>query len=86
MRSSLAHELGGDEPLAREYDALLSTGEQKTIALLAMAISQLGQSAQVLHTAARRGSGPTTRILRARIASIDSASDHTGCSTRESWL
>jgi aspartate kinase len=43
---ALAHELGGDEPLAREYDALLSTGEQKTIALLAMAISQLGQSAQ----------------------------------------
>jgi aspartate kinase len=29
----LAHELGGSEPLAREYDALLSTGEQKSIAL-----------------------------------------------------
>ena len=42
----LAHELGGGEPLAREYDALLSTGEQKSIALLAMAISQLGQPAQ----------------------------------------
>ncbi len=33
-----AHALGVDKPLAREYDALLSTGEQQTIALLAMAI------------------------------------------------
>ncbi|HEX9815092.1 MAG TPA: aspartate kinase, partial [Myxococcota bacterium] len=30
---SLAHQVGGDTPLVREYDALLSTGEQKTIAL-----------------------------------------------------
>ena len=31
---ALADELGGDDPPAREYDVLLSTGEQKTIAVL----------------------------------------------------
>ena len=34
----LARELGGDDPDPREYDVLVSTGEQQTIALLAMAI------------------------------------------------
>jgi len=68
----LAHELCGDQPLAREYDALLSTGEQKTIALLAMAISQLGQSAQSFN-GRQAGIRTDGAHLRARIASIDSA-------------
>ena len=68
-----AHELGGDKPLAREYDALLSTGEQQTIALLAMAISQLGQSAQSFN-GRQAGIRTDDAHLRARIASIDSAS------------
>ena len=34
----LAAAVGGDFPDPREYDVLVSTGEQKTIALLAMAI------------------------------------------------
>jgi aspartate kinase len=71
----LAHELCGDQPLAREYDALLSTGEQKTIALLAMAISQLGQSAQSFN-GRQAGIRTDGAHLRARIASIDSASIH----------
>ncbi|MBW2715973.1 MAG: aspartate kinase, partial [Deltaproteobacteria bacterium] len=71
----LAHELGGDAPLAREYDALLSTGEQKTIALLAMAISQLGQSAQSFN-GRQAGIRTDHAHLRARIASIDSDSIH----------
>ena len=70
-----AHELGGDTPLAREYDALLSTGEQRTIALLAMAISQLGQSAQSFN-GRQAGIRTDDAHLRARIASIDSASIH----------
>ena len=70
---ALAHALGGDEPLAREYDALLSTGEQKTIALLAMAISQLGQGAQSFN-GRQAGIRTDDAHLRARIASIDSAS------------
>jgi aspartate kinase len=72
---AFAHALGGDEPLAREYDALLSTGEQKTIALLAMAISQLGQSAQSFN-GRQAGIRTDDAHLRARIASIDSASVH----------
>jgi len=68
-----AHALGGDKPLAREYDALLSTGEQQTIALLAMAISQLGQSAQSFN-GRQAGIRTDDAHLRARIASIDSAS------------
>jgi aspartate kinase len=72
---ALAHELGGGEPLAREYDALLSTGEQKTIALVAMAISQLGQSAQSFN-GRQAGIRTDDAHLRARIASIDSASIH----------
>jgi aspartate kinase len=39
---ALADQLGGERPDARELDVLISTGEQKTIALLAMAIHQLG--------------------------------------------
>ena len=38
---ALSQELGGRDPDPREYDVLVSTGEQKTIALLAMAIQSL---------------------------------------------
>ena len=38
---SLAHEIQ-DQPEAREYDVLVSTGEQVTIALLSMALESLG--------------------------------------------
>ena len=69
---AFAHELGGDEPLAREYDALLSTGEQKTIALLAMAISQLGQPAQSFN-GRQAGIRTDGAHLRARVSSIDTA-------------
>jgi aspartate kinase len=71
----LAHELGGDEPLAREYDALLSTGEQKSIALLAMAISQLGQPAQSFN-GRQAGIRTDGAHLRARVSSIDTAKLH----------
>ena len=42
---ALAEELGGVDRSDREYDVLVSTGEQKTIALLAMAIHKLGWGA-----------------------------------------
>ncbi|WP_461537949.1 aspartate kinase [Spongorhabdus nitratireducens] len=42
---SLAHEIQ-DQPEAREYDVLVSTGEQVTIALLSMALESLGCSAR----------------------------------------
>ena len=69
---ALAHGAGGDTPLAREYDALLSTGEQKTIALLAMTISQLGQPAQSFN-GRQAGIRTDAAHLRARIESIDTA-------------
>jgi len=71
----LAQELGGSEPLAREYDALLSTGEQKSIALLAMAISQLGQPAQSFN-GRQAGIRTDGAHLRARVVSIDTAKLH----------
>ena len=40
----LAHEISTDPP-ERELDMLLSTGEQVSIALLAMAVSELGHQA-----------------------------------------
>jgi len=59
-----------DDPDPREYDALVSTGEQQTTALLAMAIQGHG-------VAARSFTGVQARVLtdddhsRARIRSID---------------
>ena len=41
----LAHEVT-DEPGSREYDVLVSTGEQVSVALLAMAINSLGGKAR----------------------------------------
>ncbi len=68
----LAQAAGGDEPDPREYDALVSTGEQKTIALLAMAIQRLGQKARSF-TGAQIGLKTDTAHTRARIQSIDAA-------------
>ena len=67
---SLAREIGGDHPAPREYDVLVSTGEQKTIALLAMAIQQLGQPARSF-TGRQMGMRTDTAHTRARIESID---------------
>jgi aspartate kinase len=67
---ALARELGGEQPDRREYDQLVSIGENKTIALLAMAIQRLGQRA-------RSFTGPQVRVEtdgaheRARIQHID---------------
>ena len=65
-----AREIAGEGPDPREYDALVSTGEQKTIALLAMAIQALGHGARSF-TGAQVGLRTDTAHTRARIASID---------------
>jgi len=70
--AKLAHEAGGPEPDPREYDALVSTGEQKTIALLAMAIHRIGQRARSF-TGAQIGLRTDAAYTRARIQSIDTA-------------
>ena len=67
---ALSKELGGDAPDPREVDALLSTGEQKTIALLAMAIRRLGHKAQSM-TGGQMGMQTDQAHTRARIRSID---------------
>ncbi|MEC8059708.1 MAG: aspartate kinase [Pseudomonadota bacterium] len=45
---AMGQQIGGDKPLSRELDVLLSSGEQVTIALLSMALMQLGVSAKSL--------------------------------------
>jgi aspartate kinase len=65
-----AREVGGDEPDPREYDVLVSTGEQKTIALLALAIQRLGRAARSF-TGGQIGLRTDTAHGRARIESID---------------
>ncbi|MDX1648870.1 MAG: aspartate kinase [Myxococcota bacterium] len=67
---ALANEVGGATPDPREYDVLVSTGEQKTIALLAMAIQQLGVPARSF-TGAQMGMRTDRAHTRARIESID---------------
>jgi aspartate kinase len=67
---ALAEDLGGSVPDPREFDVLVSTGEQKTIALLAMAIHGLGKPARSF-TGAQMGMRTDTAHTRARIASID---------------
>ena len=66
----LAEQLGGESPDPREYDVLVSTGEQKTIALLAMAIQKLGHPARSF-TGAQMGMRTDTAHTRARIESVD---------------
>ena len=55
----------------REYDVLVSTGEQKTIALLSMAIQGLGESAQSF-TGGQMGMRTDSAHTRARIERIES--------------
>ncbi len=64
----LAHEISGN-PSRREMDVLLSTGEQITIALLSMALQELGQPA-VSMTGAQVGIVTETAHTRARILRI----------------
>tara|TARA_Y100001968_G_scaffold50589_2_gene41301 strand:- start:6634 stop:8409 length:1776 start_codon:yes stop_codon:yes gene_type:complete len=65
---SLAHELM-DRPPAREMDMLLSTGEQVSVALTAMAITSLGHKAVSL-TGAQIGIRTDNVFGKARIISI----------------
>jgi aspartate kinase len=67
--AALAQDAGGERPDPREYDVLLSTGEQKTIALLAMAIQRLGHRARSF-TGAQIGMRTDAAHTRARIQSI----------------
>ena len=59
---ALAKEIGGDDPDPREYDVLVSTGEQKTIALCAMAIQRQGLAARSF-TWTGGGAGPSPPIV-----------------------
>ncbi|MBX7073447.1 MAG: aspartate kinase [Pirellulales bacterium] len=65
---ALAHELT-DRPSAREMDMLLSTGEQVSVALMAMAIQSLGNKAVSL-TGAQIGIKTDSTHTKARIRSI----------------
>ncbi len=67
---ALARDLGGDDPDPRECDVIVSTGEQVTIALLAMAIQRLGQPARSF-TGAQMGMFTDEAHGRARIKSVD---------------
>ena len=67
---ALAEEVGGPERSPREFDVLVSTGEQKTIALLAMAIHRLGHDA-VSFTGVQMGMRTDADHGRARIEAID---------------
>jgi aspartate kinase len=67
----LAHEIT-EQPPAREMDMLLSTGEQISIALMAMAIGALGERA-ISFTGAQVGIVTDSTHTRARIRNIDTA-------------
>jgi aspartate kinase len=64
----LAHQIS-EKPPAREMDMLLSTGEQVSVALMAMAIEELGHRAISL-TGAQIGIITDNRHTKARIRSI----------------
>jgi aspartate kinase len=68
MLVALAREIT-DEPPAREMDMLLSTGEQVSVALMAMAIHSLGHEAISL-TGAQMGIVTDSTYTKARIQSI----------------
>jgi aspartate kinase len=63
----------GETPTPREYDVLVSTGEQVSIALLSMALERIGQPARSF-TGAQMGMRTDRDHTRARIESIDSDS------------
>jgi aspartate kinase len=65
----LAHEISAT-PNRREMDMLLSTGEQVSIALMSMALQELGQSA-ISMTGAQVGIVTEAEHTRARILSIE---------------
>ncbi len=65
----LAHQISA-EPSGREYDVLLSTGEQVSIALLAMAIEKIGEKVISL-TGPQVGLQTSSVHKRARITGID---------------
>jgi len=69
---SLAHDIS-DRPLPRELDALVSTGEQVTSALLCMALAELGQEARS-YTGAQAGMKTDRAFNKARIVDIDTTS------------
>jgi aspartate kinase len=69
---ALADQLGGQAASPREYDVLVSTGEQKTIALLAMAVQQLGVDARSF-TGAQMGMRTDSAHTRARILDVDTS-------------
>src|SRR5262249_40294041 len=68
---SLARQIT-DRPPAREMDMLLSTGEQESIALMAMAIQSLGQDA-ISFTGAQIGIVTDSFHTKARIKNISTA-------------
>jgi len=73
---SLANAAAGENPIAREYDVIVSTGEQVTIALLAMTLTHMGYRAKSylgfqapimtdsMHTIARIQEIKTEKILK----------------------
>ena len=67
---ALADAFDGAARSPREYDVLVATGEQKTIALLSMAIHELGHDA-VSFTGAQMGMLTDADHGRARIEAID---------------
>jgi aspartate kinase len=71
----LAREVAGGTPPPREYDALVSTGEQKTSALLSMAIQALGRRARSF-SGAQIGMRTDASHTRARIESVDAERIH----------
>jgi len=64
-----------DSPSKREMDQLLATGEQVTIALMAMALQSLGQDSVSL-TGAQCGIVTEAAFTRAKVRSIDCARIH----------
>jgi aspartate kinase len=68
--AKLAREVAEGAPPPREYDALVSTGEQKTSALLSMAIQALGRPARSF-SGAQIGMRTDASHTRARIESVD---------------
>src|SRR6266481_3613849 len=68
---SLAREIS-DRPPAREMDMLLATGEQVSIALMAMAIQSLGEPA-ISFTGAQIGIVTDSFHTKARIKNINTA-------------
>jgi hypothetical protein len=67
----LAKQITDDAP-AREMDMLLSTGEQESVALLAMAVQKLGEQA-ISMTGAQIGIVTDSTYTKARIRSISAS-------------